>query len=242
MDKQQEILQLRNLTVGHGNKLLISSVNTSVVAGSFVLLLGANGVGKSTLLKTITGQLASITGEVVVNGKAISAIDVKAMSKIVSFLPGSLVVPNEVTVLDLLEFARIPYIGRMSRLSENDQKVIDRVVAELALQDWVHSFYMTLSDGEKQIVNIARCLIQETPIIILDEPTAHLDIINKRKVFQLLSELSEKGKLIICSSHDLYEAVDHATAFWVVTGKGQFKYISSNEKPDLEDLKAMLFD
>lgn len=242
MDKQQGILQLKNLSVGYSNKTLISNVNTEVVAGSFVLLLGANGVGKSTLLKTITGQLPSVIGEIFINGKTISALDVKSMSKIVSFLPGSLVVPNEVTVLDLLEFARIPYIGRMSRLSESDQKVIDRVVTELALQDWVHSFYMTLSDGEKQIVNIARCLVQETPIIILDEPTAHLDIVNKKRVFQLLSQQSEKGKMIICSSHDLYEAVDHATAFWVVTGKGQFKYLSSNEKPGLDDLKAMLFD
>lgn len=242
MDKQQEILQLRNLSVGYGNKTLISNINTSVAEGNFVLLLGANGIGKSTLLKAIAGQLAAITGEVVVDGSKVDTRDNKSMARVVSFLPGSLVVPNEVTVSDLLEFARIPYVGRMSRLSEKDQEVIDRVVSELALNDWMHSAYMTLSEGEKQMVNIARCLIQETPIIILDEPTAHLDIVNKKKVFQLLSQQCEKGKLIISSSHDLYEAVDHATAFWVVTGQGQFKYISSNEKPGLEDLKAMLFD
>lgn len=238
MDNSNEILKLTNLEIGYASRSLVKDINLSVGVGRFILLLGANGKGKSTLLKTIAGQIKSIGGEIEIQGNNLNNSNLKEIARSISFLPGNVVLPNEVSVLDLLNFARIPYLKGISGLSQKDHVVIDQVVKEIEIKDLIDKFYMSLSDGQKQLVNIARSLVQETPIIVLDEPTAHLDLVNKRKIFQVLKEQTSNGKLVLCCSHDLLEGVKNADQIWIINKDGRFELA---EKLSVEEIENKLF-
>jgi iron complex transport system ATP-binding protein len=241
MDNAKHVIELNGLAVGYDGQSLLSGVNASAGPGDFILLFGANGMGKSTLLKSLSGQLKPLEGEVSVLGAKISNMELKELAKKVAFNPGNLVLPLEVSVMDLLQFARIPYLGGVQQLSEADSNVIDEVVKELELHSLLDAAYMSLSDGQKQLVNIARSLVQETDIVLLDEPTAHLDLVNKKRIFELLQELAQKGKVVISTTHDLHEGFSFGNQFWVITKERQFKAFSASSGVSLDNIKELIF-
>ncbi len=241
MDKNRQILELIDVSIGYEGKALVQHINARANLAKFVLLLGANGKGKSTLLKTIANHLSSINGKIILDNQEVTSLSSKQMAQQLAFLQGNLTVPNEVTVADMLHYARIPYIKGLGRLSEADQQVINEVVDELKLHSLFAKPYMTLSDGQKQLVNIARSLVQQTPIIALDEPTAHLDIVNKRMVFQLLSDQVKKGKLVICCTHDLAEGMKYANEAWLITKRGEFEQYADVSSADMSSIESKLF-
>lgn len=242
MDNKLGIINLNGLSIGYGNEELLSGISASLGVGKFVLLLGANGKGKSTLLKTVAGQLKPIKGKVLIANENVSEQNIAALARVISFQSSVNFIPNEVTVLDMLQYARIPYLGRLPKLSHEDHEIIDNVAEELSLKDLLSKSYMELSDGQKQLVNIARSLVQDTSIILLDEPTAHLDILNKKMIYELLRIQAHKGKSIIVSAHDLYEAYDYADEFWIINNQNQFSCVLPSEMKGIEDLKSRLFD
>ncbi|MCB9189604.1 MAG: ABC transporter ATP-binding protein [Flavobacteriales bacterium] len=241
MTSGSEILQLIDLGIGYHQSALVEGINTSAEAGQFILFLGANGKGKSTLLKTLVGQVRTMNGEILIHGQSIILKDLKAIARSISYVPGKLQLPNEVTVSDLLQYARIPYLKFMQKPSIEDQDIIDVVVKKLSIDQLVNCTYNEISDGQRQLVNIARSMVQQTPIILLDEPTANLDIVNKRMVFELLKEQAEEGKLIICCSHDLLEAYNYCSHLWIINQNGEFESFEKTDEVNLSEIEKRLF-
>lgn len=241
MNSVSEILKLENLAIGYDQKVLMDSINAVAKAGQFVLFIGANGKGKSTLLRTIVGQLKMINGNVIINGQSIKQLGLRTVAKTIAFVPGKLQIPNEVTVMDMLHFARIPYLGSLGKVDVSDQKIIDEIIAKLSLELLIAKSYNALSDGQRQLVNIARSLVQQTPIILLDEPTANLDIVNRRMVYTLLKQQAQEGKLIVCCSHDLVEAHQYCTHLWLINKFGEFEAHEKNVEVNLKEVENKLF-
>lgn len=241
MAETGKVITLQALKAGYQNKPLLNEVDASLKENQLVLLVGANGKGKSTLLKTISGHLPVIDGTVRMNDLPLEELSLIERARRITFLPAKLEVTQDVKVSDLLEFARIPYLKRLKGLSEEDHRVIERVVNDLGISMWLDKSYNHLSDGERQVVNIARCLVQETQLIILDEPTAHLDIVNKHKVFKLLKEQCKNGKSIICATHDIYQGYDWADGFWLIDSNAAFRTMEKAEVNSVDALIKALF-
>ncbi|CAG5077813.1 ABC transporter ATP-binding protein [Parvicella tangerina] len=241
MNKKSTILEVEDLIIGYKNKELVRSINVSGSAGQFILLVGANGKGKSTLLKTLMGHLAPIAGKVRLKGEDLADLSLTTIAQTVAFLSGNTHLPSSVTVNDLLQFSRIPYQSGVRGIRAEDRKVIRQVVDEMGIDDFLEKPYMSLSDGQKQLINIARSLVQQTPIILLDEPTAHLDVVNKRTVFQLLKDQTEKGKLIVCCSHDLAEGSLFADEVWLINKADNFEVVEMYKEITTSDLESRLF-
>ena len=217
-----ETIQLIDLSIGYRikrgtTKMVMETLNATIFSGQLTCLIGANGVGKSTLLRTITAFQPVIGGKILLYGNDINSLSIKQMSKLVSVVLTDKPDVLNITVNELIGLGRSPYTGFWGTLSKHDQEVVEnamQMVGIVALKDSpIHS----LSDGEKQKVMIAKALAQETPIIILDEPTAFLDYPSKVDVMQLLKRLAhELDKTIFLSTHDLELALQMADTIWLL--------------------------
>lgn len=216
-------LHINNLSIGYPHKkgmpalVVGKGINASLKSGEMVCLLGANGVGKSTLMKTITGFLAALDGTVMLNGKSIHSMNEADISKLIAVvLTDRLEVPNA-TVFEMVSYGRSPYTGFMGLLSAHDEVIVKQAIERCGIAHKTNHLFSSLSDGERQKVTIAKALAQDTPIIILDEPTAFLDLPSKVEIMQLLRTLSSTvGKSILMSTHDLDLALQMADKLWLV--------------------------
>jgi iron complex transport system ATP-binding protein len=202
------MIQLKELEIGYKSKgkniSVFKNLNAEFKAGDLVGLIGDNGIGKSTLLKTITGNLTSLSGEVYLKSKRIGDYTMQDLSHILSIVITERVGGFNLTVWDLVAAGRTPYINVFGKLSKEDEQIINDSLALLNLNSLKHKLIDELSDGQRQKVIIAKSLAQQTPVIILDEPTAFLDYTSKHHLFSTLKNLAlEQKKLIIVSSHDL---------------------------------------
>ncbi len=202
------MIHINQLEIGYQNKRQYNSVFKNITmklnAGDFVGLMGDNGVGKSTFLKTITGTLIPISGEIKINTKNISLYNSQQLAQLLSIVITEKIGGFNLTVWDVVASGRIPYINVFGKLTQKDEAIISEAIEQLNLQTLKDKFIDELSDGQRQKVMIAKSLAQQTPIIVLDEPTAFLDHTSKHQLFKILKELCmEQGKLIIVSSHDL---------------------------------------
>lgn len=202
------MLQLIDLHIGyspnHGSKTVLSGVNASFEKGSLIALAGNNGTGKSTLLKTMAGVLKPLMGKMLLNGKDISAYLNHDISKLISVVLTEKVGGFNLTVFDVVASGRIPYLGAFGNLKDEDVRIIEDNLDLIGIKNLSDVLYEELSDGQKQKVLIAKSLAQQTPIILMDEPTAFLDYESRHRLFDLLRQLvKEQQKTIIVSSHDL---------------------------------------
>lgn len=198
------IIQAQNLDVGYGKNAVISDVNIDAMKGQVICLLGPNGAGKSTILRTLSGLLAPVKGVVRVEGIEIKKMKTKEIAQKISLVLTDSVAPSLTTVYELISMGRTPYTNFLGRLSDEDKKIIDESLEIVGASFLKERFYEQLSDGEKQKVMIARALVQEPELIILDEPTSHLDIKHKVEVIKVLQKLSnERGITCILSLHDI---------------------------------------
>jgi len=223
------ILELKEISTGYQNAIL-TGVNTVLHAGELVILLGANGAGKSTLIKTITQQVDSLEGLIELNGKNILNFSHSAMAKEVSIVSTNNHFDASLRVKDILSLGRIPYLNFFAKLKEEDHKIISKYVKLLQLESLIENYFNQLSDGQKQKVLIARALIQNTPIIILDEPTAHLDVRNRMLIFSLLKKIAKsENKAIICATHEIDIALKYASSVWLIDKHKNFIEDSANK-------------
>jgi len=205
-------ISLSHLSVGYtASQALISDVNVELQSGQLHCLIGRNGIGKSTLLKTLTGFLPKLSGNLLLDGQGIETFTQQALARKISIVLTQKPDVLNLTVAEVIGLGRSPYTGFFGKLRVRDCAVVDDAIRSVGIEPLRHRMIQTLSDGERQKVMIAKALAQETPIILLDEPTAFLDFPSKAETFQLLRSMAhEKDKLIVLSTHDLELAVRFA--------------------------------
>ena len=198
------VIELQNLTLGYEDRLLFEDVNVSFEIGMFTALLGRNGMGKSTLLRSIVKLVSPLSGDVLIGGESIMSLSTRDIAERISFVSTEEVKIPNLRVFDIVGLGRAPYTNWIGRLSREDKEVVNNSLDMVGMVGFADKSVDKLSDGERQRVMIARALAQDTPIILLDEPTAFLDLPNKYEICLLLRRLAhEKSKTIIFSSHDL---------------------------------------
>ena len=225
------VLRAKDLTVGYrkGNSTspVISGLNLSLSRGKLVALIGANGIGKSTLLRTLVGNQPPLEGEVSISGIRIGEISRKDLSLLLGIVNTERTQAGALTVREVVSLGRQPYTGFLGILSKNDKSIVEKAMQDAGFLHKASSFLAELSDGERQKVMIAKALAQCTPIIILDEPTAFLDVASRMETMLLLHNLAHKQhKAVLLSSHDLSQSMMLADELWVVTNDQ--KIISGN--------------
>ena len=202
------MIEIKQLEIGYRIKRKQTSVfkglNASFQSGSLIGLIGDNGVGKSTLLKTLTGYLKPLHGSVLIQGENLESLSFEKKATLISIVTTEKIGGFNLTVYDVVALGRTPYLSMFGKLMPDDIAVIERSLERLGLASLKDTLMEELSDGQRQKVMIAKSLAQETPIILLDEPTAFLDYTSKHKLFEDLKVVSlEEKKLIIVSSHDI---------------------------------------
>lgn len=200
----ESVISAKNLDVGYDKKAVISGISIDALKGQIICLLGPNGSGKSTILRTLSGLLAPVNGIVEISGENIGKAKPKDIAKKLSLVLTDSVAPALTTVNELVAMGRTPYTGFMGQLSDEDWKIVDEALETVGATNLRERLFTQLSDGEKQKVMIARALVQEPELIILDEPTSHLDIKHKVEVIGVLQRLAnEKHITCILSLHDI---------------------------------------
>ncbi len=165
-------------------------------------LVGRNGTGKSTFLRALSGVNSDFVGDIFINSKLQKSISIQQMAKLISVVFSKTEIFGNHKAIDVLLLGRIPYQGVFSRVSKEDEDKVNEVIVLLELQPLINKPFSVLSDGEKQLIMIGRALVQDTKLILLDEPTAFLDVVNRKKIVKLLEAISTE-KLIIFSTHNI---------------------------------------
>lgn len=215
------LLRLEDVALGYDGSPLYEGVSLAVGRGELVSLLGANGAGKSTLLRCVTGRLAPIKGHVEIDGRSLAGIPRGELAKLVSVVNTGQTLAGALTVEELASLGRQPHTGFFGRLSRHDREVVAHSLEAVGMAGFATRQMASLSDGERQKVMIARALAQETPVMVLDEPTAFLDVASRLETLGLLSRLaSEKGKAVILSSHDISSALRLSSRLWLIIPSG----------------------
>ena len=227
-------VELRNLSVGYktrnSSKPVFENFCATLHGGELTCLLGANGVGKSTLLRTLCGFLPKLAGEIEIFGKTIDAYSDKELARTVGVVLTERPNVGDLSVSELIGLGRSPYTGFWGRLNSVDDAVVKNVIARIKIEELADRQVLTLSDGEWQKVMIAKTLAQETPLICLDEPTAFLDFPSKVEIMRLLRDLTRKsGKTVFLSTHDLELALQIADTLWLMDKKTGMTVGTPNE-------------
>lgn len=218
-------ISANNITIGYqkrqrkeGMQAIHSNLSFTLYAGELTCLLGANGAGKSTLLRTITRVQPPLDGEIFLRNKHISKYTEQEISMLLGLVLTDKTAVGGLTVSELISLGRYPYTGFFGKLSKVDHKIVDQAMHDVCIAHKAKSYIAELSDGERQKVMIAKALAQECPIIILDEPTAFLDVINRIEIMNLLHHLAvTQNKTILLSTHDIELALLLADRLWLLS-------------------------
>lgn len=216
------MIVIQDLSIGYRSKrhthVVASGINASLRCGELTCLLGTNGVGKSTMLRTLSGFLPKLKGHIFVDDQNLEQYSERELAKKISVVLTERVDIHNLSTRELIRMGRSPYTGFWGRLNEEDDKIVQQAIQLVGIEKIAHRMVHTLSDGERQKVMIAKALVQQTPIILLDEPTAFLDFPSKVEIMQLLHRLSrETGKIIFLSTHDLEIALQMSDKLWLMS-------------------------
>lgn len=211
----------KKLSLGYAKQkstqVILHDLDFSLYTGEMACMLGPNGVGKSTLVKAILGQLRPFEGEVLLNGKAIATYSNEALSKELSVVLTEPFLPGNMTVGQLVAMGRIPHTSWSGRLSEKDVLAVEEALEVTKITYLKDERLGEISDGQRQKAMIARALAQDGKVMVLDEPTAHLDLVNRFEIMRLLHEISKnQQKAILVVTHDLEIALETADKFWLL--------------------------
>lgn len=222
MSITNDILVTTGLSIGYKTKtsvtVIAESLNLNLQAGKLVTLIGANGIGKSTLLRTITGIQAPLKGAVLLNNKKVTAYQPTELAQNLSIVLTEKLPPSNLTVFELVALGRQPYTNWIGTLSDEDIAKVNTALELTQITALANKRHYEISDGQLQKVLVARALAQDTPLIILDEPTTHLDLLHKVALFKLLRKLThETGKCILFSTHDIDLAIQLSDEMIIMT-------------------------
>lgn len=234
-------VELIDLGLGYGENTLFEGGNIGFGWGEFTALVGRNGTGKSTLLRSIAGLNKPLSGKITVDGEPIERLSQRQLASKISFVSTDEVRAANLKVADIVGLGRAPYTNWIGTLTDQDRTVVRRSLQLVGMGDFISKPIDTLSDGERQRVMIARALAQDTPIILLDEPTAFLDLPNRYEICILLRELAHsEGKSIIFSTHDLSVALELCDTIAIIANRELF--YGTTEKLIEENIIQTLFE
>lgn len=222
MSSNKSVLSTSNLSIGYQSKkeknIIAENLNLTFEQGKLISLVGGNGIGKSTLLRTLTGIQKPLSGTVLLNNKNISSYQSIDLAQILSLVLTEKLPPSNLSVFELIALGRQPYTNWLGKLSAEDLDKINDAISLTHTEHLIDKKNYEISDGQLQIVLIARAIAQDTAVIILDEPTTHLDLHHKVSVFKLLKKLSqETNKSILFSTHDIDLAIQVSDEMIVMT-------------------------
>lgn len=217
-------IELHNVTLGYGERVLMADASVGFGWGELTALIGRNGTGKSTLLRTIAALAKPQKGHITIGGMDASELTMREVASRIAFVSTEDVRVQNLHVWDVVSLGRAPYTNWVGRLTEEDKTKVRESLRLVGMEHFTEASMDSLSDGERQRVMIARALAQDTPIILLDEPTAFLDLPNKYEICLLLKRLAHKeGKCILFSTHDLSIAIELCDTIAIIEG-GKFHY------------------
>jgi iron complex transport system ATP-binding protein len=213
------LLETQGLCVGHSGKVVVEGIDLRIAPGELVALIGLNGTGKSTLLRTLMGFIPPVSGEITIDGVPLwrmSALErAKAVAVVLTERPSA----GLLDVGTLISLGRQPWTGHFGHGTATDRIAVERAMERTDTAAFARRALDRLSDGEAQRVMIARALSQDTPLLLLDEPTAFLDLVNRVHVLRLLRDIAhEEGKGVLLSTHDLQTALDLCDRVVLITG------------------------
>ena len=240
-------LSTKNLSIGYDKKILLSHLNIQIKSGEMVCLLGPNGVGKSTLIKTLTNMHPPLAGSVFITKKNNEALNVNKVTALelarhISIVLTDQLPPSNFTVKDIVSLGRVPHTNWLGNLSLADQSFVIEAMEKVNITPFSNRLIDSLSDGEKQRVMFAKALAQDTDLIILDEPTAHLDVVHRAELLSLLKKLArETNKGILISTHELEMAIQAADNVWLINNHKELT-VSSPEDLVLSGIFSKTFN
>lgn len=221
LKQDDKILKFKSLKIGYVSgrhkSVLLPPLNAGARCGELIAVIGRNGIGKSTLLRTLIGLQPALGGEILYNGERINYFSRMDLAQITGYISTEIVKVSNMTVYDLVALGRYPHTNWTGKIEAVDHEVIMDAIEKTSMSAFCKRFVSELSDGERQKAMIARILAQDTPVMVMDEPTAFLDIGSKYEILHLLHTLSRKGdKTIIFSTHDLQMAISKADKIWLI--------------------------
>ena len=202
MSSKKNILSVTDLSIGYFSKketiCIAQNVNLNLSEGKLIALIGANGIGKSTLLRTLIGIQKPLSGTIILNEKEIQTYSALSLAQNLSLVLTEKLPPSNLTVFELIALGRQPYTNWIGKLSNEDLQKINQSIKQTQIEHLITKKHFEISDGQLQKVLVARALAQDTPLIVLDEPTTHLDLLHKVSLIKLLKKLSfQKNKCIL---------------------------------------------
>ena len=220
--ENKTILTASDISIGYSHKkektLISSNINLTLKKGKLISLIGANGIGKSTLLRTLTGIQKTLSGTVLLNGQNIHKLDSLTLAQNLSVVLTEKLPPSNLTVFELIALGRQPHTNCIGKLSNLDIAKVNEAMELTQISHLAAKKHYEISDGQLQKALVARALAQDTPLIILDEPTTHLDLLHKVALFKLLKKLTqETQKCILFSTHDIDMAIQLSNEMIIMT-------------------------
>jgi len=218
------MIELKKVSAGYQHQDVINEVDLKFRNGEFCAILGPNGAGKSTLLKTLPGYIQRSRGEITISQKSIDSWSRKELARKISLIPQDFQLQFDFTIRDLVLMGRFPYTGSLQNYSREDRDKVDSVLEQLDLYKVRKKMFSQLSGGEKQRVSIARVLVQETDVILMDESFSHLDINHQIEIMDIVSGINRKaGKTIILVSHNINLAAEYCDRVILIKSGRIFK-------------------
>ncbi len=205
------LLEIKNLSFNVGERKILNDINFSVRDGEIVGIIGPNGAGKTTFLKSINGIIEEIKGEILFNGKNIKEYDKKNLARHISFMNQNTNVGFDFSCLDIVVLGRYPYLKRFQEYSDEDREKAKKYMEKTNTLKFQDRMITELSGGERQRVLFAKTLTQESELILLDEPTASLDMKYEEEIFSIISQMREERKSVIAIIHNLRVAMKYCT-------------------------------
>ncbi|MDL2248329.1 ABC transporter ATP-binding protein [Tyzzerella sp. OttesenSCG-928-J15] len=239
-------LVCKNLRVELSKKVILENVSLEAKQGNIYMLLGSNGAGKTTLLRTLSGLIKQAEGVVSINGKDTRSFSRKEFARNICYLPQNHTAVFEYQVIDFVMLGRTAHGNIFYQPNTKDKERAYEMLAEMGIEDLANRSYTHLSSGECQLVMLARALVQDTPFLLLDEPTSNLDFNNQRKVMERITKLAHKNnKAVIISIHDPNAAIEYCDYIIAMNNMGVIKQISKKDEDffdHIEDAMKEIYD
>ena len=247
------VIQGQDLSIGYRTgkqeKIVHEHLNFQLHAGELTCLLGANGTGKSTLLRTLSASQPALSGKLDIMGKPLTEYTEKERSRTIGVVLTDKTFAGGLSVYELVGLGRQPHTGFFGRLNKEDKRIIEEAMEHVGIAHKAHSYTAELSDGERQKAMIAKALVQECPLILLDEPTAFLDVVSRIEIMHSLHRLAvEQQKAILLSTHDIEQALVLSDKLWLLSKEHGLQtgvtedIILNHQMENLFDKKDIRFD